>query len=77
MHLPLLCPTLPGWWWVGLAMFDPIAACPLEGAFALMGNCYCTFAHLCGPARRQLGQIPKYAPPPTNLGGWENSDSCI
>ena len=48
-----------------------------KGHLPCMGNCYCTFAHLCGPPRRQLGQIPKYAPPPTNLGGWENSDSCI
>ena len=23
------------------------AACPLGRAFGLLGNCYCTFAHLC------------------------------
>ena len=41
MHLSLLCPTLPGWWWVGILKgvkgLTP-AACPLGGAFALYGE---------------------------------------
>ena len=53
------------------------AACPLEGAFALYGELLLYVGTLCGPARRQLGQIPNYAPTPTNLRGWENSDNCI
>ena len=59
-----------------------------------MGNFYCTCTHLCSPdLMKEIapvegnyvdncpGQIPYYAPPPTNLGGMgkvgHNSDICI
>ena len=71
MHLPLLCPTLPGWWWVGLAMFDPIAACPLEGAFALYGELLLyirTFVWSCEKTIRANPQVCPTSYKPGRVG---------
>ena len=77
MHLLLLCSPFQGGDYEG--GLTPAASRHL----AYMGNCYCTFAHLCSSDLMKeiapvegTGQIPYYASyQPERVG--HNSDSCI
>ena len=82
MHLSLLCPTFPGWWWVGImkdVCHQPHAL--LGRVFALYGDLLLyihTFVWYWFDERDSPVQIPYYAAPPlTNLGEWGKTDSCI
>jgi len=62
--LSLLCPTLPGWWWVEIIKgVWPQQHALGEGYLPCMGDGYCKFARLCSiglmkeiacPCRREL-----------------------
>lgn len=48
MYLLLLCPTLPGWWWVGILKgIWPQQHALWEGQLPCMEEFYCTFVHMC------------------------------
>ena len=73
MHLLLLCPTLPDWWWILKGAWSQQHAL-WEEHLPFMEDFYSTFTHVDCHCRRELDncpvQIPYYVPPSTNLGGW-------
>ena len=73
-------PSQVGGGWGSWRMFVTSHMPFWEGYLPYMGICYCTFIHLCGTdLMKEIPLlIPYYtAPPLTNLGEWDKTDSCI